>query len=146
MENELGGPGSVALNLIFHQDVPVSQKEGLSGLQHREDGRWVVCSPEVAGQPPPITDGVTEAERGNLLPFLCSKLLAELELAALSSNSRFYVFIYQVPLPSPKRQARLHLWKRAQPVQRISGGKGQACLKTVYYMMRQNCRRYTWRR
>lgn len=42
MENQLGGPRSVALNLIFHQDVPVrptqSQKEGLSGLQHRKDG------------------------------------------------------------------------------------------------------------
>lgn len=66
-----------------------------------------------------------QAKQGNHLPIPYSKLSAQPRLAAFFSSSRFNVFIFHYLLLRLKRQSGLHLCKRAQPVQRHSGGKGQ---------------------
>lgn len=79
-----------------------------------------MCSPWSCWEPPSVTDGETGPREETTYP-----LLAELGPAALLSSSRFRVFIFHCSLLSLERKPGLHLRRRAQPVRRHRGGKGQ---------------------
>lgn len=116
-----------------------ARRRGFQVCSIRKMGGSQCAAPKVGGHSPPIAGRETEAKRGNRLPIPCRKLLAEPGLAALSSNSRFNVFIFHDPLLSLKRQSGLHFVKESLCKGPVAG-KTKASLKAVCDLMRQYCK------